>query len=349
MSLTPSSATPVMMAENLLSSLWERLQGAFSHHDFVSDAALAPAPGVDPRFLPRVPMSNAQLDVHILDQLGKMGYKRGKEITAATHPELYQAWTAMSQRAGLKQAPQLILAESNALNAAAITPEEVVVTTGLLKRLDFRELCAVLGHELGHESSNHTKPRAIAMSIFGGGGLLLGDRIAYKGGIGGHIAWENIKDGRLKRFAHYMLGSEKKPLSLLGYVAYMTIGIGIGGVIANQISVRPTELEADHKGVAISGDPEALISALSKLEASNKRSSIGKFLAYTTSGYPSMPARIEKLRAYAATLPPQAPVASASATTTEQPLTPTPTVQVSRVEANERLATQALPELTIVR
>lgn len=310
MALTPTGYGFLAVVENALSSAWQSLHGFFTHPDFSPEAALAATPGIDQHFIPRLPMDAANIDVSVLARLGIMGLKHGKEVTAETHPELYQVWAAMSARAGLKHVPQLIIAESWRVNAFTLSPEEVVVTTGLLKQMNLREVAAVLGHELGHGVSNHTKPRLMAMGIFAGGGAVIGDGIAHRGGIGSYIRHDVPDAGRFRRAMSAMFGRAGEQLSLLGNLAYIMVGASIGGVIANQFSVRSTELDADRKGVSISGDPQGMIMALSNLEG-RQHSGGGaarRFFSRLQSGYPSPQTRIGRLREIAATMPPTEPV-----------------------------------------
>jgi Zn-dependent protease with chaperone function len=295
------------------------VQGLFGHHDFSPEESLASTPNIDPHLVPRVAMSNENIDVHLLNELGKLGLKRGKLITRESHPELIVGWNAMCARAGMQKAPQLILTENKAPNALTVSPEEVVVTTGLLKMLNLREINAVLGHELGHEISNHKKPRIIATALFGGAGALAGHR------LGLHLGASRWSKGSvlLRAFDEFVC---------------LSIGAFLGGIVANNIAVRPTELDADAKGARISGDPEALISALQKLQAAHPTSALGK-LAQIRSGYPSTETRIEKLREIAAQMQPQ----TAPVTTTAQPTLPTtqPTHAVSHITPSARL--EAVP------
>ncbi|MFZ4540886.1 MAG: M48 family metallopeptidase, partial [Rickettsiales bacterium] len=306
--------------QDAVSSAWEKLSGMFGHRDFSGDYGLASSPNIDPRFIPRVPMGNGDLDMHLLSELGKMGMKRGKEITAQTHPELHQEWRTLCQRAGHTRVPQLILAESPMMNAASLTHENaVVLTTGLLKRLDLREVRAVLGHELGHEVSNHTKSRALAIGLLGGGAVIAADRMAHRGGIGAYIPYDKMETGRLKKVLQFITGKGGKHLSPLDSVIYMLVGGSLGLIAANQVSVRPTELDADRKGAMISGDPEGLILALGKLEEGRGRPSLYKLYRKIQSGYPSTETRIERLRQMAANMPPASPVAAAAPVSPEVP------------------------------
>lgn len=309
MSFTPDNSFFMLKAQNLFATAKERLQGLFGYTDFSPEEVLNNTPGIDPRFIAKAPMSNADIDVHVLSQLGSIGLKRGKEITATSHPELYHAWAAMSTRAGLTPPPQLILAESKTINALTLSPQEIVVTTGLLKLLNLREVTAVLGHELGHGSSNHTTPRVLATGIFGAAGLVLGDHFAYHGGIGHYLKADVANPGFLRRAALGLFGNGKAPLSFLGSAASVAAGGALGMMVANQVSVRPTELDADRKGALISGDPEGLISALSKLDHGRKASPIRTFFSYLQSGYPSMETRIRRLRELEQRMPAESPAA----------------------------------------
>lgn len=345
MPLAPTSSSLVDAAQEVVSSAWSKLEGLFGHQHFAPSVSLEQTPGIDPRFLPRVPMVNGNLDVHLLGELGKMGMKRGKEITPQTHPEFHHEWVSMCQRAGLKRVPQLILAESKALNAASFTGENaVVMTTGLMQRMNFREVRAVLGHELGHEVSDHTSSRIAATVGLAGGGFVAGDVIADRGGIGSVAKISEMKPGRMKTVLEYLFHHNGKALSTLGSVWYMLVGATIGTIAANQLTVRPTELDADKKGALISGDPEALISALTKLEENHGQFSIVKAFRKLKSGYPSMETRIERLRELARSMPPQ-PMAQDPLMTpqdmTTAPAQAAPSAQVHTVSQAERVATSA--------
>ena len=316
MALVPHSSPLKLWTDSAVSTVSRWLQGITGHRDFSPEEALAETPGVDPRLLPRTAMTAENIDVNLLSELGKLGFKRGKLITEKSHPELMQAWQAMSARAGLDKPPQLILTESKTVNALTVSPEEVVVSTGLFKLLNLREVTAVLGHELGHENSKHTQPRILANAVLGGAGALLGDRYARRGGIGAMLQTWVKGEGKFKDFLNWKFGAEAKPVSLLGTVAYIGIGAFTGHILANQLTVRPTELQADEKGAAISGDPQGLIDALRKLDASRPKKPVETFFSYVQSGYPSTQKRIENLERIASQRPaplgPQPlPVASA--------------------------------------
>lgn len=279
-----SSTYASLWVEHRFASLAHWMDALLGRADFTPEQALTNTPGVDPRLVPKVPMHGEDIDANLMLQLSKLGLKHGKLITKESHPELMDAWKTMSTRAGYKQPPQLIIVESKTVNAMTVSPEEVVMTTGLLKRLDMREVCAVLGHELGHATLDHKRPRVAASVIFGGLGAMVG-----------HTLWE--------RGAKLSKSGSSQLTTLVDEVALAGIGATLGGVAANQISVRPTEMQADLRGAAISGDPLGLVSALEKLESSRGRNPLRSALAYLRSGYPTTGERIASLKRVAAELP----------------------------------------------
>jgi len=78
---------------------------------------------------------------------------RVKEIPNNEHPKLHEMIDDLSRKSRVKR-PRLMLAQMPIPNAFAygspIAGNRVAVTSGLLKTLDYDEVEAVLGHELGH-------------------------------------------------------------------------------------------------------------------------------------------------------------------------------------------------------
>jgi len=78
---------------------------------------------------------------------------RVREIPEHENPRLHEIVKNLSVKSGLKK-PRLMLAQIPIPNAFAygspIAGTRVAVTSGLLKNLDYDEIEAVLGHELGH-------------------------------------------------------------------------------------------------------------------------------------------------------------------------------------------------------
>lgn len=333
MALEPTSKF-AMWTGNAFGAATRWVQTLLGETRFTPEETLADAKNIDPRLVPKAPMQSSDIDTNLLIELSKLGMKHGKLVSDQSHPELMEAWRTMSARAGFKRPPQLIIVESKVINAMTVSPEEVVLTTGLLKKLDLREVCAVLGHELGHAASDHKRPRIAATVAFGGAG-------AYAG----HKLWEDFGERpylQKRPNAHasnYALG-----------LASIFVGSTLGGVVANQVSVKPTELQADLRGAAISGDPLGLVSALRKLEASRERSPLTHMLAHLQSGYPSTKQRIANLERVAAQMPIHPVQSSVTVLAEAAPAVVAlaqPTPQVTSITPDVRVGTDLTPQASL--
>jgi heat shock protein HtpX len=78
---------------------------------------------------------------------------RVRDVPESENPKLHEVVENLSRKSGIKK-PRVMLAQIPIPNAFAygspIAGNRVAVTTGLLKTLDFEEVEAVIGHELGH-------------------------------------------------------------------------------------------------------------------------------------------------------------------------------------------------------
>ncbi|MEM2994781.1 MAG: zinc metalloprotease HtpX [Candidatus Bathyarchaeia archaeon] len=78
---------------------------------------------------------------------------RVREIPENENPRLHEVIENLSRKSGIKK-PKVMLAQIPIPNAFAygspIAGNRVAVTSGLMKTLDFEEVEAVIGHELGH-------------------------------------------------------------------------------------------------------------------------------------------------------------------------------------------------------
>jgi heat shock protein HtpX len=305
---------------------WDKLTGWVSGYApparYSVEETLLNTQRIDARFAPKAPMSSDEIDAKTLVDLSRAGMRRAKLVSPQSHPDLYAAFELMARRAGMPRAPQLILAQSAAPNAFTLPTQEVVVTTGLLNMCDYREVCAVLGHELGHATSDHFRPRMFWTALLGGGGALVGNELARKTSLV-HSTIDALAELPMLEKPIRAWFPENRVIhgSVLGGLLSIMTFSTMGRVAANHLSVKPTELDADRKGAAISGDPAALASALLKIQARlDQHGSRGK-LATTMSGYPTTQARIDQLRS----LPQQRPVAE----------TATPSPRVAQGLANE--------------
>jgi heat shock protein HtpX len=174
-----------------------------------------------------------------------------KEIAPAEEPELHAVLQRLATMADLP-VPRLAVAPSDVPNAftAGRSPRDavLVVTRGLLRRLDPQELEAVLAHELAHVASRD----AFVMTLVSAPALL-GRRIfdAVAGAAG-----RAQGPGKVLVFflALYLLF----PL-FFGWVLY-----AVATALVTTIS-RYREFVADRGAVVLTGAPEQLMSALQRL------------------------------------------------------------------------------------
>ena len=123
----------------------------------------------------------------------------------------------------------------------------VSVTKGLLQTVDERELRGVLAHELSHVT-NHD--------------ILIGSIAA---GIAMSITF-------IARFALWFGGGDQRnnPIGVFGLLFAWILAPLAAGLIQLAVS-RSREYQADESGAYLSHDPEALASALAKLDAYSKK------------------------------------------------------------------------------
>ncbi len=178
-----------------------------------------------------------------------------REVSYAEAPQLHDMVARLAQRFGLPK-PRVAVVESDAPNAFATGRSArhglVAVTTGILRILDRRELEAVLAHELGHIRNRDVLVGTVAATVAGAVTMVaqLGQFAMIFGGAQG----DDEEDGG----------------GLLGALLMLFLAPLAATVIQLAIS-RSREHGADRSGAEVGGDPEALASALEKLEAYSQR------------------------------------------------------------------------------
>jgi heat shock protein HtpX len=178
-----------------------------------------------------------------------------REVSYSEAPELHDMVSRLAQASGLPK-PRVAIVEADAPNAFATGRNArnglVAVTTGILRILDRRELEAVLAHELGHIRNRDILVSAIAATI--AGAITMIAQIGQFAMIfGSHNDDEEDSGG-----------------GLLGGLLMIFLAPLAATIIQLAIS-RSREFGADKTGAHVGGDPEALASALEKLEAYSKR------------------------------------------------------------------------------
>jgi heat shock protein HtpX len=180
-----------------------------------------------------------------------------REVTPEEAPELHEIVARLARAAGLPR-PRVAIVESDAPNAFATGRNArhsvVAVTTGILRVLSRRELEAVLAHELGHIRNKDILISSIAATIAGAITMIahLGQLAVMFGG--GRHGDEEEGDG----------------LGTIGGLLMLVVAPLAAAIIRMAIS-RSREFGADETGAHVCGDPEALASALEKLEVWSRK------------------------------------------------------------------------------
>ncbi|OIQ85569.1 hypothetical protein GALL_325970 [mine drainage metagenome] len=169
-----------------------------------------------------------------------------QQVDEHSAPQFYRMVQDLAQRAGLPM-PRVYVIQEDAPNAFATgrNPEHAAVaaTTGIMRVLSERELRGVMAHEL-----THVKHRDILISTI-------------SATMAGAIS-------ALANFAMFFGGRDEngRPSNPIAGIAVALLAPLAASLIQMAIS-RAREFEADRGGAEISGDPEALATALRKIEA----------------------------------------------------------------------------------
>ncbi|WP_271008132.1 zinc metalloprotease HtpX [Paucibacter sp. B51] len=177
------------------------------------------------------------------DQMVLKMYK-AREVDETSAPQFYGMVRELAQRAQLPM-PRVYLIDEDAPNAFATgrNPEHAAVaaTTGILRVLSERELRGVMAHELAHVKHRDILISTISATMAGAISMLANFAMFFGG-----------RDSE---------GRQSNPL--VGLLVSILAPIA-AGLIQMAIS-RAREFEADRGGAEISGDPQALASALNKI------------------------------------------------------------------------------------
>ncbi|MGH2770432.1 MAG: zinc metalloprotease HtpX, partial [Actinomycetota bacterium] len=173
---------------------------------------------------------------------------RARRVSEAEAPELHATIRNLTQTAGLPM-PSVHIIPSDQPNAFATgrNPQHaaVAVTRGILQVLDRDELEGVLAHELGHIRNRDILISSVAATIAGAISM-----IAFM------IRWGAFLGG----------DDDDNPLGMVGMLV-AAIVVPIAALIIQMTISRSREYQADQTAARISGRPEALASALGKIES----------------------------------------------------------------------------------
>jgi heat shock protein HtpX len=175
---------------------------------------------------------------------------RARPLAPQEAPALAQLIEELARRADMPQPPRLYYLQSDVMNAfTAGTPKEsaIALSDGLIRRLDWRELCGVLAHEMMHLVNQDTRLMAFAD---------LTSRLTS-----------------LLSFVGQVLLLINLPLLIFGEVTLpwppillLIAAPSLSSLVQLALS-RNREYEADLGAVELTGDPMGLAAALNKLES----------------------------------------------------------------------------------
>ena len=183
----------------------------------------------------------------------------GRDVTRAEAPRLYKILENLCISRGITM-PKLKVIESEALNAFATGMNEkqysITVTSALIERLNDAEVESVLGHELTHIRNGDVRMMVIAVIIAGVVSFFaeLVFRLFFYNGF-------SIRSGRSD-------GDRRggaAAAAILIAIALLVVAYVLSFVIRLALS-RSREYLADAGSVELTKNPDAMISALRKIE-----------------------------------------------------------------------------------
>src|SRR3954451_9829559 len=190
----------------------------------------------------------------------------GEEVTRQQAPRLYNLLENLCISRGIAM-PKLKLMDTDALNAFATglnrRQYSVTVTTGLLQALDDAEIEAVLGHELTHIRNGDVQMMVIAVIIAGVVGffaeLFFRSFFNFSWRFGGRSSWSSSSSADNDR------KSSGGGAVMVIAIALIALAWLLSQLVRLALS-RSRELLADAGSVELTKDPDAMISALRKIE-----------------------------------------------------------------------------------
>lgn len=187
----------------------------------------------------------------------------GRDVTRKEAPRLYNLLENLCISRGIPM-PKFKIMDTEALNAFATGLNRrqyaITVTTGLLNNLDDAEIEAVLGHELTHIRNGDVQLMVVAMIIAGVVGFFaeLFFRLFFNSGIriGGRSS--SSEDNRRSSGGGAVI-------AFIIAVALIALAWLLSLVVRLALS-RSREFLADAGSVELTKNPDAMISALRKIE-----------------------------------------------------------------------------------
>lgn len=166
---------------------------------------------------------------------------------------LVQRVHGFARKAGIEKMPEVGYYEAEELNAFATGPTKnralVVVSTGLLRNMNEKELDGVLAHEVAHIANGDMVTMTLVQGVVNAFVMFLARVIGF--------------------FASQFVSEDKRNIVQFGVVIACEIVLGILGMIVVSFFSRMREYRADSGGASLS-TPNNLISALERLKVNSQ-------------------------------------------------------------------------------
>src|SRR5437868_7611945 len=195
----------------------------------------------------------------------------GEDVTRQQQPRLYNLLENLCISRGIPM-PKLKVMDSPALNAFAAglnrRQYSVTVTTGLLQALNDQEIEAVLGHELTHIRNGDVQLMVIAVIIAGVVGFF--GELFFR--MFTNLSWNSSGSGWSSSSSRSSSSSDSDSKGAGGAIIAVIIAVVLillawllSQVVKLALS-RSRELLADAGSVELTKNPDAMITALRKIE-----------------------------------------------------------------------------------
>ncbi|HEY5604076.1 MAG TPA: zinc metalloprotease HtpX [Gammaproteobacteria bacterium] len=172
-----------------------------------------------------------------------------RPISANDAPQLHQLLDAIAQRAELQSKPRLFYIPSHVINAFSMGTSKdslIAVSDGVLRKLNFQELAAILAHEIMHIKNHDIRVMTFAD--------IAGRITKVLSLLGQFLVLVNLP---LIMFTE--IGLNWVPLLIMVFAPLLSDLIQLG-------LSRVREYEADRGSALLLGDAKPLASALAKME-----------------------------------------------------------------------------------
>ncbi len=237
-----------------------------------------------------------------------------KDVTREEEPRLYNLLENLCISRGIPT-PKLQIVETDVMNAYASGMNDkqyrIAVTRGLMNALDDQELEAVLGHELTHIRNGDVRLMVVAVII--AGVITFVGEMVFRGLFDNGA--QGIRSTRWRSGGSSSSGGGGKgkgggAIAILIAVVIIAIAWFLSLVIRFALS-RSREYLADAGSVELTKNPDAMISALRKIEGKSEMPSVPSGImemcienkrntvADLFSTHPSVQRRVDKLVAVA--------------------------------------------------